>query len=282
MKCDKLQRIAGQMARNEIMDANDRAQALAHTTVCKRCEEILALQSGLSEGLRSLAQDTKAASPRMDLEEKVLAAFRERTREVSVSASSDYRRYPAAAVAAVVLLAVGLGAWRWYASSVPRQTQQASSRDLAPGSGSANRDESPVATVDQAPAPKPSVVLAPRKSQRRLKPSIRLSRANVAKRSQKSLPPAVSPATQEVVTHFVSLGYGNTLDLQDGGQMVRVQLPRSALARFGLPMNMNRADERITADVLVGADGVARAIRFVQATDQTTGDPRSGNERNEQ
>ena len=60
-----------------------------------------------------------------------------------------------------------------------------------------------------------------------------------------------------------ALTEGSALDLQDGGQLVRVELPRSALARFGLPMNMDRADERIKADVLVGADGLARAIRFV-------------------
>jgi hypothetical protein len=46
--------------------------------------------------------------------------------------------------------------------------------------------------------------------------------------------------------------------------MVRVELPRSALVSFGLPMNVERADERIKADVLVGDDGVARAIRFVR------------------
>jgi hypothetical protein len=50
----------------------------------------------------------------------------------------------------------------------------------------------------------------------------------------------------------------------ESGQMIRVELPRSALASFGLPMNMERADERIKADVVVGNDGLARAIRFVR------------------
>jgi hypothetical protein len=51
---------------------------------------------------------------------------------------------------------------------------------------------------------------------------------------------------------------------QDGGQLVRVELPRSAMASFGLPVNLDRANERVKADVLVGSDGQARAIRFVQ------------------
>ena len=45
---------------------------------------------------------------------------------------------------------------------------------------------------------------------------------------------------------------------------MRVELPRSALMSFGLPMNMERAGERIKADVVVGEDGLARAIRFVR------------------
>ena len=72
----------------------------------------------------------------------------------------------------------------------------------------------------------------------------------------------VEPA--EVATDFVPVGYGSALDLQEGGQLVRVELPRLALASFGLPVNMDRVDERVKADVLVGPDGLARAIRFVK------------------
>ena len=50
----------------------------------------------------------------------------------------------------------------------------------------------------------------------------------------------------------------------DPPRVVRVELPRSALESFGLPMNMERAGERIKADVVVGHDGLARAIRFVR------------------
>ena len=56
----------------------------------------------------------------------------------------------------------------------------------------------------------------------------------------------------------------NAANLQDGGQIVRVELPRSALANFGLPVNMDRYNEKVKADVLFGVDGLAHAIRFVQ------------------
>jgi hypothetical protein len=70
--------------------------------------------------------------------------------------------------------------------------------------------------------------------------------------------------TNEIATDFMPLSDMNPASLQDGGQIVRVNLRRSALARFGFPVNMDRYNENVKADVLVGVDGLARAIRFVQ------------------
>ncbi len=67
----------------------------------------------------------------------------------------------------------------------------------------------------------------------------------------------------EIATDFLPVTYGGIANLADGGRMVRVELPRSAMASFGLPVNMDRANERVKADVLVGVDGLAHAIRFV-------------------
>ncbi|MEX2262459.1 MAG: hypothetical protein WD696_10925 [Bryobacteraceae bacterium] len=68
---------------------------------------------------------------------------------------------------------------------------------------------------------------------------------------------------QEIVTEFLPLDPMDTLAGLDGSRLVRVRLPRSAMATFGLPVNEERAFERIQADVLLGYDGAARAVRFV-------------------
>ncbi len=73
-----------------------------------------------------------------------------------------------------------------------------------------------------------------------------------------------STAAVEVTTDFMQLGDVSVVNLQEGAQVVRVEMPRYAMARFGLPVNMERYDERVKADVWLGADGLARAIRFVQ------------------
>lgn len=65
----------------------------------------------------------------------------------------------------------------------------------------------------------------------------------------------------EITTEFIPLA-GFTQS--EGVHLVRVELPRSALTSFGIPVNAERAGERVKADVLLGEDGTARAIRFVR------------------
>jgi hypothetical protein len=60
------------------------------------------------------------------------------------------------------------------------------------------------------------------------------------------------------------IGFAGPLNPQDGGELVRVELSRSAMLSLGLPVNMDRFGQSVKADVLLGPDGFARAIRFVQ------------------
>jgi hypothetical protein len=48
------------------------------------------------------------------------------------------------------------------------------------------------------------------------------------------------------------------------GELLRVIVPASTMRRVGLPVNEDRLAERVQADVLVGEEGLARAIRFVR------------------
>lgn len=61
---------------------------------------------------------------------------------------------------------------------------------------------------------------------------------------------------------FVSLSYGEDLRELDSLQVVSVELPRTALAALGWPADSAQAGS-VKAEVIVGHDGVARAIRFV-------------------
>jgi hypothetical protein len=70
-------------------------------------------------------------------------------------------------------------------------------------------------------------------------------------------------ATREIATAFFPLTYGDLPVMH--GHIVRLDVPRSALRAFGLgSIDVPAADtETVEADVLVGPDGLARAVRFV-------------------
>ena len=76
------------------------------------------------------------------------------------------------------------------------------------------------------------------------------------KRARKS---ATRP--QEVVTDFFPLM--DPAPPFERGQLLRVELPASALQMVGLPVREDRLADSVQADVLVGEEGLPRAIRFV-------------------
>ena len=74
----------------------------------------------------------------------------------------------------------------------------------------------------------------------------------------------------EVTTDFMPLAYSSVPSTNL--QVVRLAVPRTALVSFGLapPEPLDRTfTDTVLADVLVGDDGLARAVRFVRpAADQ--------------
>lgn len=102
--------------------------------------------------------------------------------------------------------------------------------------------------VAAAPAPVPAAVRAPAKIVAPDPPRARPARP-------------MKRQPREVVTEFFPL-----LDVSmpfERGELLRMTVPASTMRRVGLPVNEDRVSDRITADVLVGEEGLARAIRFV-------------------
>jgi hypothetical protein len=68
----------------------------------------------------------------------------------------------------------------------------------------------------------------------------------------------------EYATDFVPLSYGGVQKPMESGEVIRLEMPRSALIAFGLPVNVEHADAPVKAELLLGEDGMARAIRFLR------------------
>ena len=76
-------------------------------------------------------------------------------------------------------------------------------------------------------------------------------------------PSAPEAAITEVATEFLPLPYYHVP--MNTGSTVRIQVPATALVSFGLaPNGFREGDGTVQADVLVGDDGLARAVRFVR------------------
>ena len=50
---------------------------------------------------------------------------------------------------------------------------------------------------------------------------------------------------------------------EDDVNLVRVAVPRSAMIALGLDVSADRAEEMVEADVMLGSNGIARAVRFL-------------------
>jgi hypothetical protein len=70
-------------------------------------------------------------------------------------------------------------------------------------------------------------------------------------------------AGSEDGTAFVSLPYADDATSLEGGAVVRVVMPRSALTSLGLPVSGAVGTDAIPAELIVSADGTPQAIRLV-------------------
>jgi hypothetical protein len=74
---------------------------------------------------------------------------------------------------------------------------------------------------------------------------------------------------------FITLPGAAGLPDLESGSVVRISVPVGALPEYGLDIAQVGSKTTVDADVLVGQDGLARAIRLVSAEESATQDTRS-------
>ncbi|HWN10012.1 MAG TPA: hypothetical protein VNO50_12240 [Pyrinomonadaceae bacterium] len=285
MNCQNFESIINELVRNQIMEAGVREQAQLHSSSCASCTVRLHEEQALTQGLRELTLSMRSESASVESEATVATAFRAHharlsgAGSVSTSAplvvfSKGIRRYWSYAAAAGILLAVALGfvanrLWKADFSPEPSVASRENSPAVNPAPAKALPIDLPVASgmpipdgatlEDISPTPRSNSLKQPSASRRRMAKHTKYTANSVTVQSLNILAPAM-----EVATEFIPIGFANAASVQEGGQVVRLEMSRYAMARFGVPINQERYDEMVKADVWVGADGLARAIRFVQ------------------
>ena len=256
MNCQRFEQVVSELARRQMMEADVRTEAVSHSEACGQCLARLRDEEALTRGLRLLAVDMDSIQAPDEVELKLREAFRGRQVGARAGNGSGRSRYWWAAVAAVLLVAMSVAAM-WWRANAPQQNFA--------GNGTPKQVETPREANSVGPTEvKPNedeyraAVLPPRQ--------IQTPRPVHRNNATRKLPETqmANHVSNEIATDFVPIGDMNPASLQDGGQIVRVRLRRSTLVRFGFPVNMDRYNENVKADVLVGVDGLAHAIRFVQ------------------
>jgi hypothetical protein len=180
----------------------------------------------LERALRALAAYDRGREAPAEVEARVLAAYRRSRRRRLAGRSAAV--ILAAAMAGFVLLGPG---------SVERRNSQPAPPEAVRADGNPQAAETaaalPARVADEPPAPR-----------------------RVAAR------PVQPAAPREVVTDFFPLM--DVMPPMERAEIWRVTVPASMLRMVGLPVSPERWSERIPADVLVGEEGMARAIRFVR------------------
>jgi hypothetical protein len=71
------------------------------------------------------------------------------------------------------------------------------------------------------------------------------------------------PAGDEADGDFIPLPNAAQVGPNEDVDLVRLEVPRSAMIALGFAVSADRASERVQAEVMLGADGLARAVRFL-------------------
>lgn len=252
MNCRESAALVSGLARGQLFEASLREEALTHTRRCARCAATLAGQSAVAAAVRAAAEDVSVRGASAHVEEALRAAFREQHRGAgAVSQPIGARRRPrwwaaASAAAAILLLACTVGLLR----------QKSTRIDGAGAAQSAAPASAHAAAQDGVTAPRAGAVhvegVQERPAARRRTPR----RSRAAHR--------VAAVETEATTEFFLL----TDDAQhvplESGQVVRVELPLSSLVPAEASAGDETAHRMVKADLLIGQDGLARAIRFVR------------------
>jgi len=229
---------------------SDREAVAEHTAICADCSRFVAQQRELGKNMRLVRESAPRLSESVDA--SVVRSYRRhmaQEREHSLRAGVHrFHAVPTLAWTAIAAAALaGVSLWVFSARKSVTTTEPATPHraTAVPTAQVVIPDPvSPVmATKHSHAAPLRTSALGSRKSLPARRPSL------MAGRDLSSLPDG-----------FRSLMYCDALSCAGEMDMIRVQLPFSAMPRQA--SGSIQPVRSVTADVLVGSDGIARGIRF--------------------
>ena len=256
MKSADFSEIVSDLARNEGLDEAVRQSAFLHADACPRCDEELVMARSLSAALHGLAASSTAASAPVRVENFLRGEMRQRRAAVAptrMARAPHAQRWAlggiaglaAAALISVVLLKPEI--LRLRGANAPAGSTQTTGATV----------QGSEATAQVAPASGNSgTVSAPDENSQQT--------GNSSPANSNGAGTAAQDTEAEYATTYVDLPSAEGANFSEDQTVVRVSMPRSALASFGLPVRSDVSDANVLADFVLGEDGMPRAVRLVQ------------------
>jgi hypothetical protein len=253
MSCTEFETMVTDLAGDRLMEAMSRRRLQLHADECPSCAARLDTERVLSARLDALAEETEHESADPALKGDLLAAFSKLhtpQRNFVVHAPQRSPRYWQLAAAAAIIVTFVSVALLMRNSSTPTEV--------------ARVEATPSVIASPVVAPSLTPALNPEQTTARVS-NASVSRARPATRAitVKSPSNEIASLAEETTTEYLPLTYTSDQTALQTGVVVRVEIPRATLVSMGLPMNTDRGNTLVKADVVVGDDGVPRAIRLV-------------------
>lgn len=268
MNCNDFEKIVNDLACYSLMDAGKKEQALSHANICVRCTARLSDERNLSSSL-CIAANAETEHAPVHIKANLLAAFKEQSKASTIIIapvhktrnSSYFWKWGFAAAAVFVIVLLGFAAMRllFQQQSQPQQIADVPIKAKENPSQNKDKDKQETSKVSpQTPIKKNKVN------------NVRRSYAAKSPPRKLNVPSNESPKNEEVTSDFIALTYIGETSAGNNRMIVRVNVPRATLIAMGLPLNAAQTEGYVKADLVVGDDGVARAIRLVQDSSQTS------------
>src|ERR1041385_4167573 len=126
MNCQKFETVVSELARGQMMAAEQRAEAMAHSDGCDDCAARLRDEETLTRGLQSLVSQMEPLEASRAVEGKLMEAFRARQVIVPITRRKSNASYWLAAIAAMLLIAISILDFRWSSrpANEPREAER--------------------------------------------------------------------------------------------------------------------------------------------------------------
>lgn len=231
MNCHEHEESLMDLARAQSADGEGREALLAHLDVCTYCQCRLSNQRSLTGGLLALAESNRSRQASECLEGSLRDSYRQR-HTVATRSRQAIAWIAASAAAAVVI---------FFALRSP----------IAPDSSLSGATAKIV--KEKPVVPRRPAASADKQSITGPNPSTPGDQSPIARQvnHQKAEPE---------LAYFLPLDDYEPIEM---GVVVRMQLPGSLFGSLGVSLDEDQSGESIEADILIGEDGSARAIRIV-------------------